>query len=152
MRITKLLLLSIRVVPLMPIGNLQSGREDDDFEIVINEDEHYVLFKNEVSRKGVKKEEEFVDISAIRDVDKRLNENQKEMKSLLNFEKTTKAAVALNCPNFQMNGQSHLDDINDIKFRELNDGLPVRIDHGEHSGTDGNLDFLVTSWKLILIG
>ena len=147
MRITKLLVLSICVVSVKPIGILQPKSEDDYFEIVKNEEESYILFKNEVGRKGVKKEEEFVDISSIRDLDQRLDENEKEMKSLLDFEKTTKAAVALSCPNFQMNGQSHIDDINDVKFRELNDGLPVRIAHGEHTGEDGSLDFLVTMEK-----
>ena len=71
----------------MPIGSLQSARENEDFQIVINEEEHYIIFKNEVSRKGVIKEEEFVDISAIRDVEKRLHENQEELDSLLKFEK-----------------------------------------------------------------
>ena len=146
MRITKILL-SICVLHLMPIGSLQSAREDEDFEIVINEEEHYIIFKNEVSRKGVIKEEEFVDISAIRDVEKRLHENQEELDSLLKFEKTSKGAVSLNCPNFEMNSESHLDDINDDKFSELNGHLPVRIAHGEHTGKDGSLHFLVTMEK-----
>ena len=77
----------------MPIGSLQSARETEDFQIVINEEEHYIIFKNEVSQKGVIKEEEFVDISAIRDVEKRLHENQEELDSLLKFEKTSKGAV-----------------------------------------------------------
>ena len=131
----------------MPIGSLQSAREDEDFEIVINEEEHYIIFKNEVSRKGVIKEEEFVDISAIRDVEKRLHENQEELDSLLKFEKTSKGAVSHNCPNFEMNSDSHLDDINDDKFSELNGHLPVRIAHGEHTGKDGSLHFLVTMEK-----
>ena len=74
----------------MPIGSLQSARETEDFQIVINEEEHYIIFKNEVSQKGVIKEEEFVDISAIRDVENRLHENQEELDSLLKFEKLLK--------------------------------------------------------------